>query len=957
MIYEFDTCVLDTATQQLSCDGEVVHTEPQVLAVLEYLLANHDRVVTKIELLDEVWGDRFVSESALTSRIKLARKACGDSGREQRIVKTVHGRGYRLVAGVVERRPDSPAPRRSPGTTPTGTALVGRDAELAILDETLAATAAGERRVAFITGVTGVGKSALLSEVLERIDDPGAWNIVRGDCLHTRAGAEPYFALMEALGDLARQAPDTAVEILDRVAPSWMAQFPALLDDERADRLERRLLGSAPGRMLREGAEVFHELATLRPTVLVLEDLQWADEHTLDVVDLLATRATPCPLLVLGTARDDPSPAGDLIAETAAARRASDLHLTGLDVDAVGALVRSTFDGTDIDQRLVEVVANRSGGIPLFANEILAVWARRRMVTQHEEGVAIHAEIEELASAVPETLVPLLRHEMAGLDEEVRATLECAAVAGAEFDSAAVAAGLHRPLEDVEEVLDRAATATNYIEAQRGNAWPDGTRSTTFEFSNQLHRDVLYDSMAPAQRTRTHHAIGLALEAGFPEPGDLSIELANHFVQAGDASRAAGYLVTAGERAAARDAHGDALNLMDRALTECDRLPDGDDRNSIELRIRTGLGPALVASTGWLDDRVAHNYRRAVELCRDRPPCPEWAAARYGMATVTELHGEFGTTEELLGPLLDVDSSGDLAVAAHELTACSLFHQGAFDRSLANSDAVLAGWDEEAYSVAMARIAEHPASSCNGWASLASWALGRSDESLRQAEASVRLGEENRYALSTAAQQRALFHQLRNETDDTEYWAQRTREIGREQDFPMRIVQADIYRGWAIGVTRSPEEGMALIEEGLRQFRAAEARLNEAYYLGLHADTMIHAGQPDDALDALNAAFDRMATTTRSYFFESELHRLCARALRAQGDLDGARGDLQTSLEIARGQGATAFALRTAVDLLELELAEGDPDPVLATVTALMKVFDGQSPTPDVVRARQLLKL
>ncbi len=100
MIYEFDACVLDTSLQQLWRDREPVHVEPQVLAVLEHLAANNDRVITKIELLDEVWGDRFVSESALTSRIKLARKACGDNGREQRIVKTVHSRGYRFVAEV-----------------------------------------------------------------------------------------------------------------------------------------------------------------------------------------------------------------------------------------------------------------------------------------------------------------------------------------------------------------------------------------------------------------------------------------------------------------------------------------------------------------------------------------------------------------------------------------------------------------------------------------------------------------------------------------------------------------------------------------------------------------------------------------------------------------------------------------------------------------------------------------
>ena len=98
MIYDFGACRLDTATQELSVQGEPVHVEPQVLAVLEHLLANRDRVVTKIELLDEVWGDRFVSESALTSRIKLARQACGDNGREQKVIKGWPRREFKIEA-------------------------------------------------------------------------------------------------------------------------------------------------------------------------------------------------------------------------------------------------------------------------------------------------------------------------------------------------------------------------------------------------------------------------------------------------------------------------------------------------------------------------------------------------------------------------------------------------------------------------------------------------------------------------------------------------------------------------------------------------------------------------------------------------------------------------------------------------------------------------------------------
>src|SRR5215204_2650239 len=102
MRYGFGDLVLDTGRFELRRAGEPVHVEPQVFAVLNVLLERRDRVVPKTELLDEVWGDRFVSESALTSRIKAARRAIGDTGRDQRIIKTIHRRGYRFVADVVE---------------------------------------------------------------------------------------------------------------------------------------------------------------------------------------------------------------------------------------------------------------------------------------------------------------------------------------------------------------------------------------------------------------------------------------------------------------------------------------------------------------------------------------------------------------------------------------------------------------------------------------------------------------------------------------------------------------------------------------------------------------------------------------------------------------------------------------------------------------------------------------
>jgi predicted ATPase len=328
------------------------------------------------------------------------------------------------------------------------------------------------------------------------------------------------------------------------------------------------------------------------------------------------------------------------------------------------------------------------------------------------------------------------------------------------------------------------------------------------------------------------------------------------------------------------------------------------------------------------------------------------------LATVTELRGQFAMTEELLSPLLDAEAGGTLAMEAHELVACSTFHQGAFTQSLENAGMVLESWDEDAYSLPMSRIAEHPASSCNSWASLSAWCLGRPDESIGNAERAVALGERNRYALTTALQQRAMLHQLRNEPEACEFWADRTREVGGEQDYPMRVIQGDIYRGWALSVTGSVDEGLPLIEDGLSRFREAGARLNEAYYLGLQADALLHAERPADALAALDAALDTMRAGTRSYFYESELHRLTARAHRlAGGDgwLDEARRSLDESASVADAQRSPTLLLRTLADRLALEEAHGDPSPWHDALESVVAVFAGQSTSGDLDRARTLL--
>ncbi len=195
MSLRFAGLELDLALFELRRDGARVPLEPQAFDVLVYLIDHRDRIVSKEELMDQIWGGRFVSEAAVTSRIKQARRAVGDDGQAQRVIKTLHGRGYHFVAPVTEgaagRPPDEdrPAPPAAPtsSTKPlaavaSGPAdrtapapLVGRDSEVGLLRRLFDQTRAGRGHTVLLAGEPGIGKSALLTDLIRYAEAGGGW--------------------------------------------------------------------------------------------------------------------------------------------------------------------------------------------------------------------------------------------------------------------------------------------------------------------------------------------------------------------------------------------------------------------------------------------------------------------------------------------------------------------------------------------------------------------------------------------------------------------------------------------------------------------------------------------------------------------------------------------------------------------------------------------------------------
>ena len=285
-------------TQGLHHGDAEVRITPKSLCVLWELASQAGQVVTKQQLFRAVWAGTAVSDSALTTCIQEVRHALHDDPRRPQYIETLHRRGYRFVAV------DLPAPAKEPAAIAPDLQIVHRDQVISDILGIWSAAERGTRQLLFLSGEPGVGKTTVAQQILAAVTATGRATATWGQCLQHYGIGEPYQPLLEALMRLCRQPGGSAlVPVLEKYAPTWLAQLPALLPPERYEGLRRTLAGTTRRRMLRELTDALEAATTDRPLALCLEDLHWSDVSTLDWIAAFAQRPEPARVLLIGTFR------------------------------------------------------------------------------------------------------------------------------------------------------------------------------------------------------------------------------------------------------------------------------------------------------------------------------------------------------------------------------------------------------------------------------------------------------------------------------------------------------------------------------------------------------------------------------------------------------------------------------------------------------------------------------
>ena len=525
----FGAFEIDLDRFEVRKDGVRQHLEPQVFEVVAHLARHRDRLVPKEELLDQVWGNRYVSESALTSRIKAARAVLDDNGRDQRVIRTVHGRGYRFVADVTEPSTGTGTSAPAPATrVRSGRPLLGiratvleRDDELRHLDDAVGDLLAGRGGVVCVSGAAGLGKTTLVRRATE---DAGAEVVV----------------LLASCEDLS--TPRALGPFRDMLLPSGGPLVDAVDPGFDAGTVLSRLRG-----LVQEDG----------PPAIVVEDVHWADDATVDLLRLLVRQAPVLPALVVLTYRDEDIGPGHPMRRLLGSLRAPVAHLAlePLSPSAVQQLTTGTRLAAD------EVHAV-TGGNPFFVSEIVA-----------HPGTSVPASVRDAVLARLDQTSGPTRHG-----------LQVLSVVPSRAER-----WLAEELVPSADTVLREAERQGLLSGDAGSVW----------FRHELARQVIDSDLTAAERTAHHRAAARALADRGADPA----RVLHHAALGHLPDLVREHALLAAAQAVAAGAHRQAAAHLDLLLSFRDQLPA--DTVAAALTDR--------AHSLYLLNRFAESQRLAVE--------------------------------------------------------------------------------------------------------------------------------------------------------------------------------------------------------------------------------------------------------------------------------------------------------------------------------------------------------
>lgn len=582
VIYRFGEFELDAARFELRQHGACVDIQPKVLRLLLHLVEQRTRAVGTDELLRVLWPDTRVSTGSIKRAVLGARQALGERGEDQTYIRTVRGFGYQFVGELQELGGEAPGARtaepavRPPARSNVREALLGREAVMDLLDESLQQALAGSCRCVLLVGGPGLGKTRTLEELLADAERLGAeaWF---GRCTEVE-GAPAFWPFIQVMREALRRRGAGQLRSLLGAEGADIAGAFRELRDQWPDLPEAAPLSSTSVRfrMYDSMAVFLHRAAEERPIVLALDDLHRADPASLRLLAFVARQMQYARILILGALRpevpESPETAKLLEALKSASRC---ITLQGFGPSEIARYVELAI-GVEPPADVSTSLHARTAGNPLFLQHLMENWR----ATAERAGPPAWQTLT--TAPLSEGLSGAIERHLELVSPECRELLRVAAVLGTEI-SAGVLSRLTEPGAESGRSLLAEAVASGLIRevaSERGR----------YRFTHVLVREALYAQLSTARRAELHSRAAAALEAqGIGDNGVLLAEVTRHAVQAApaDPARALRYSMRAAELGLRTLAYEQAATHFDCALELLQYQPP-DPKLRMSLLFRKG---------------------------------------------------------------------------------------------------------------------------------------------------------------------------------------------------------------------------------------------------------------------------------------------------------------------------------------------------------------------------------
>jgi serine phosphatase RsbU (regulator of sigma subunit)/tetratricopeptide (TPR) repeat protein len=844
--------------------------------------------------------------------------------------------------------------------------LIGRNAELRLLEDRWEQAQEGQSQVVLVLGEAGLGKSRLVRTVVRLIresavsaDHPPS-QVVEWRCAEHFQNSElhPVSDFMNRfLGFGAEDSPSARFERLARHleeyglnSPEDVGLFAKLLFLPEDDRYLAG--GLTPAREREETFRVVRQwldaCSAKRPTLFIIEDLHWSDASTLEFLSQLIEGGQSGQLLTLLTFRPEfkvPWPS---------APHQTFLALNRLSRRQVTEWMR-TGSKIPLPDSLITQVYQRTGGVPLLVEEFTRMVRESTVAapTTNAAPTSGAASTNPVPREIPATLQDLVlaRLDRMGCDREI---VLLTSTLGHRFDYDLLAASALIDDERLQAELGKLVSAD--VLFSKGQ-WPH----CSYVFKHALLEEALYTAIDEQKRREFHQRIAETMEARFPKVAETQPELlAEHFTNAGLVLKAIGYCLKAGLRSKDRFANVEAVSHFRKGIQLLEKLEPSAARDALELELLGPLGTAFIAWRGYADPEVGPILSRAHALCERVGETPQVFAIMWGNFAYHIVRGDFRMcavlAEEAIAFAERLDQPGILMEALF-LRGITCLYRGDFNRARNICAEVIARFDDRERTASLAKlIGEDPGITCRCYLSLALWHLGLADQALELSRQTVELARsiDHVFSLEYALHHSGWLHQHSRLGTQTQVAAEEQVQIAGEQGFLFWEATGTLYTAGGLLLQGRMERGLRLLENGLQAYRATGAQLGLPYYLSMLVDAWIRAGRFAEAESALTEAL-ALAEKNDERFQEAELYRLKGELLLAQSnDQAGAEQWFRRSLGTAERQGSKAWTLRTTMSLVRLWQKQGDREKAFTALSSVYGSFTEGHATPDLADAATL---